>query len=62
MMYFISGFQVFFRACFPSPSNCSIGEPKRAGVTFCFHEVLLKPYTVPHTLVSFGSSSKLLFF
>ena len=49
MMYFISGFQVFFRACFPSPSNCSIGEPKRAGVTFCFHGVLLKPYTVPHT-------------
>ena len=44
MMHFISGFQVFYRAGFPSPSNCSIGEPKRTGVTFYFNEVLLKPY------------------
>ena len=44
MMYFISGFQVFYRAGFPSLSNCSIGEPKLASVTFYFNEVLLKPY------------------
>ena len=43
-MYFISEFQVFYRAGFPSPSNCSIGEPKRTGVTFYFNEVLLKLY------------------
>lgn len=43
-MYFISEFQVFYRAGFRSPSNCSIGEPKRTGVTFYFNEVLLKPY------------------
>lgn len=44
MMYFIAGFQVFYREGFLSPSNYSIGEPERAGVTFYFNEVLLKPY------------------
>ena len=43
-MYCIAGFRVFYRKGFLSPSNCSIGEPNRAGVTFYFNEVLLKPY------------------